>query len=184
MSESSSLFVHVHITKENLNNFMNSAAKNVGEYLDWLPWFELKQRVYGDVPELLKNSDGRNQGLSGHAIGAEHMRYDPETQVFTLDNLFLSESFEVFLPIVAALRGLEQYIEPDTDNNFVLIYPYWWGETSQMDEPPFNMYVSFEAGKSYLPDKIDLKHAQLANQFFDANGEALANEIIEKYGRI
>lgn len=186
MSEPSSLFVHAHITKENLDVFMNSDAKNVGDYHDWLPWFEAEQRVYGDAREVLKNADGRNACPSGYRINldAEHMSYNPDSEIFFVDNLFLGENFEIFLPLVTALRGLESYVKPNSENNFVIIYPYWWGETSQMSEPPYDMYVEFKDGKSWLPEKIDPENVRIASQYFDAHGEALANEIVEKYGRI
>lgn len=184
MSEPSSFFLHVHITEEKLEQFFASPVKNITDYSDWLAWFNEEKRVCGDPSKMLHQLKGCNSGNSRDNIYAEHIHYDKEKQLLTMDSIFLSESFSVFLPLIVCLRGLESYITPATPNNFLIIYPYWWGDTSQSLSPETDMYLEFADGSSQLRSKTSAENIAIANAFFDEHGEALAEELYEKQGFI
>lgn len=126
MSEPASFFLHAHITESNLKKFFHSPATNIKDYDDWLPWFTEEQRLYGDPAKMLNNLATCNSGESEKNIYAEHINFNKETQIVTMDHIFLSESYEIFMPLMACVRGIEKFITPG-ENNFALIYYYWWG---------------------------------------------------------
>lgn len=148
MSEPSSFFLHVHITDEKLEQFLLSPAKDIADYGDWITWFSEEERTYDDPVKILAALTGFNLGTSRENILAEHINFDKERQILMMDHIFLSESYEVIIPLTTCLRGLESYVTPATQNNFMIIYPYWWGETSQNLSPETNIYLEFSDGHS------------------------------------
>lgn len=184
MSEPSSFFLHAHITPEKLEQFLKAPSANIADYTDWQAWFNERERIYGDPAELLRELAHNNAGTSDENIYAEHINYDKETQILTMDHIFLSESFNDFLPLSACLRGLENYITPGTLNNFMIIYPWWWGDSSGNQPPETNIYIEFVDGRSQLPTEIRSENVAIANAFFDEFAETLAEELYNKQGYI
>ncbi len=179
MSEPASFFLHAHITQDNLEAFLNSPATNIEDYSDWLAWFDAEQRMYGDAAELLHDLASCNAGTSKENICAEHIHFHQETQTVTMDHIFLSENFSDFLPLVACLRGLEKFITPDSQNNFLLIYSYWWGAENEV-----SIGIEFDNNGSTITASPQAKNLAIANAFFDEHGEALAEELYNKQGYI
>ena len=85
MSEPASFFLHAHITESNLEKFFHSPATNIKDHDDWLPWFIEKQRLYGDPAKMLNNLAACNSGESEKNIYAEHINFNKETQIVTMD---------------------------------------------------------------------------------------------------
>nr|WP_245880244.1 cytoplasmic protein [Superficieibacter electus] len=179
MSEPASFFLHAHITRDNLQAFLRSPAKNMEDYSDWLDWFSAEQRIYGDPAKMLRDLAGCNAGTSKDNICAEHITFDAQTQIVTMDHIFLSESFDDFLPLVVCLRGMEKFITPATQNNFLLIYSYWWGA-----EKDVSIGIEFDDGKSKIIANPQVENLTIANAFFDEHGDALAEELYNKQGYI
>jgi hypothetical protein len=184
MSEPSSFFLHAHITPEKLEQFLNAPSANIADYTDWQTWFNERERMYGDPAALLRELAHCNAGTSNENIYAEHINYDKETQILTMDHIFLSESFDGFLPLSACLRGLEQYITPGTLNNFMIIYPWWWGDASESLSPEVNIYIEFVNNSSQLLTKTREENVAIANAFFSEYGQTLAEELYNKQGYI
>ena len=184
MSEPSSFFLHAHITPEKLEQFLNAPSANIADYTDWQTWFNERERIYGDPAELLRELAHSNVGRSDENIYAEHINYDKETQILTMDHIFLSESFNDFLPLSACLRGLESYITPGSLNNFMIIYPWWWGNSSESLSPETNIYIEFFDGSSQLLTTPRPENVAIANAFFDEFGEMLGEELYNKQGYI
>ena len=112
MSEPASFFLHAHITESNLEKFLHSPATNIKDYDDWLPWFTEKRRMYGEPAEMLNDLATCNSGESEKNIYAEHINFNKDTQIVTMDHIFLSESYETFMPLLACVRGIEKFITP------------------------------------------------------------------------
>ncbi|GKX56567.1 hypothetical protein SOASR030_26790 [Leminorella grimontii] len=184
MSEPSSFFLHVHITEENLEQYFASPAKDVADYTDWTAWFSEKKRMYGDPVKMLNELKGCNAGSSRDNIYAEHINYDKEKQILTMDHIFLGENFGIYMPLTTCLRGLESYITPATQNNFLVIYPYWWGGGAQGLSPETSIYLEFADGHSHLLSKTREENIAIAQAFFDEYGEELARELYDKQGYI
>lgn len=110
MSEPASFFLHAHITESNLEKFFHSPATNIKDHDDWLPWFIEKQRLYGDPAKMLNNLAACNSGESEKNIYAEHINFNKETQIVTMDHIFLSESYEIFMPLMACVRGMRSLL--------------------------------------------------------------------------
>lgn len=96
-----------------------------------------------------------------------------------MDHIFLSENFSDFLPLVACLRGLEKFITSDSQNNFLLIYSYWWGTENEV-----SIGIEFDNNGSTITASPQAKNLAIANAFFDEHGDALAEELYNKQGYI
>ncbi len=81
--------------------------------------------MYGDPAKMLNNLATCNSGESEKNIYAEHINFNKETQIVTMDHIFLSESYEIFMPLMACVRESRNLLR--RENNFALIYYYWWG---------------------------------------------------------
>ncbi|EBN7701377.1 cytoplasmic protein [Salmonella enterica] len=176
MSEPASFFLHAHITESNLKKFFHSPATNIKDYDDWLPWFTEEQRLYGDPAKMLNKLATCNSGESEKNIYAEHINFNKETQIVTMDHIFLSESYEIFMPLMACVRGIEKFITPG-ENNFALIYYYWWGSE-------IAIALEFDANGSRITANPKAENLTIADAFFDEHGEALAEELYNKQGLI
>lgn len=179
MSEPSSFFLRAHITEERLEQFMSAASTNISDYGDWQAWFDAEQRMYGDAKEMLSDLAHCNKGSSRENVYAEHINYDKTTQCVTMDHIFLSESFSDFLPLVSCLRGMEKYITPETQNNFLVIYPYWWEAGNEV-----NIGIEFADNESHITAVLQEENKAIADAFFDEHAEALAKELYNKQGYI
>lgn len=62
--------------------------------------------------KMLNNLAACNSGESEKNIYAEHINFNKETQIVTMDHIFLSESYEIFMPLMACVRGIEKFITP------------------------------------------------------------------------
>lgn len=109
-------------------------------------------------------------------IYAEHINFNKETQIVTMDHIFLSESYEIFMPLMACVRGIEKFITPG-ENNFALIYYYWWGSETAIA-------LEFDANGSKITANPKAENLTIADAFFDEHGEALAEELYNKQGFI
>lgn len=66
--------------------------------------------------KMLNNLAACNSGESEKNIYAEHINFNKETQIVTMITYF-SESYEIFMPLMACVRGIEKFITPG-ENNF------------------------------------------------------------------
>ncbi len=184
MSEPSTLFGQIHIKKDQLQLFLESPAKNVTDFTDWIEWLNQEKKTDGNPSDFIRNFATNNSGLAQKNLGTEHFRYDEKDEILTWDNLYLSESYEVFLNVVACWRGIERYIIPESTNNFLIIYPFWWGDNSTSLTPEVNIYLEFSNNQSQLLNLVDPENLKIAHSFLTKHGDSLAHEHYEKYGRI
>ena len=184
MSEPSTLFGQFHLKKDQLQLFLDSPAKNVTDFDDWIDWLNQKKKIHEQPSKLIRDLAANPIDFAQKKLGTEHFRYDDKNKILTLDNLYLSESYEVFLKVVAYWRGIERYITPESTNNFLIIYPFWWGDNFTSLTPEIDVYVEFINGQSRLSHLADRENIKIARSFLTEHGDALAREYYNKYGNL
>ena len=175
MSEPSSLYMRVNLTKNQLEAFKNSPLVAPSHYQDWRSWLNTK-KFYGQITDAeiqamnpatsLARSEMRTVGdyvarlLQDAYVGPSQAQYDAPSNTWTLCVMQLSENFKAFILILSILRGIAAYKDlPGED--FILIYPYLWEETP---EAHANAYVTITPGSSRLIHEIPGEAINEANQ--------------------
>ena len=55
MSEPSTLFGQIHIKKDQLQLFLDSPAKNVTDFDDWIDWLNQKKKIHEQPSKLIRD---------------------------------------------------------------------------------------------------------------------------------
>ena len=55
MSEPSTLFGQIHIKKDQLQLFLESPAKNVTDFTDWIEWLNQEKKTDGNPSDFIRN---------------------------------------------------------------------------------------------------------------------------------
>lgn len=183
MSEFVSLYLRANISEEKLMKFLQSPIKNVPDFKDWLSWLESGERMYGNPRSLIENFPVKLSGDVESNLSTLDIKYhyDEAEQIVIFYSLHIDENFNSILPPVAALRDISNYIEPDTSNNFLVVYPYWWGSRETVNDLA-TLYMNLEYNRSILEDDPIKDNIQYATAFYDKHGEVLAKEFYEKNG--
>lgn len=181
MSEFVSLYLEASISKANLTNFLKSPSQKIENYHDWLPWLSAEERMIGD-PQLLlgkiENTIDTTTEESLKEAGIQY-HYDVSTKSIQFFHLHIDANFGQILPVVALMRGIAAYID-NQQNQFLVVYPYWWGDRETVNESAV-VFISFSNGQSVLERGVSDNISQ-ATIFFDRHGERLAKEFYEENG--
>ena len=154
MSEPSSLYLRVTLTQENLEALMASRVARPTDYDDWLAWLATK-KMYGSITadDIAKfgTSNAQTFGAYINALTQEmwagaRAQYDAAAQRWTLGVLQLSENYREFIEALAILRAAARFKNLAGDD-FILIYPYMWGDTP-------NAYIELAQGTSRFISEI------------------------------
>lgn len=183
MSEFVSLYLRANISEEKLMKFLRSPIKSIPDFNDWLSWLESGERMYGNPRSFIESLTVKLSGdvKSNLPILDIKYYYDEAEKVVTFYSLHIEENFNCILPPVAALRHISRYIEPDTSNNFLVVYPYWWGSRETINDFA-TLYMHLEYNQSILEDEPVKGNIQYATAFYDKHAETLAKEFYEKNG--
>ena len=180
--EEPSLLLRVNITKNSWNDFLESPVKNFHDFSDWRLWLKEEKKMYGDPDDFVDNWTLYLNGRVRDNLDWMHYEYDEENEILVLSNLFFYGNFDPMLRVVSILRGISDFIKTDTVNNFLVIYPYWWGDRAKIGEWA-NVYIEFDQGKNLLTNILDKRNIDIATKYFDSKDEDWAKKCYEKiYG--
>ncbi|SFD38898.1 hypothetical protein [Flavobacterium phragmitis] len=151
MSELSSLFCKVKITKSQLDKFLNSPPEKPELNDNWLKWWD-SRKMYSKMPltsKLLRFYDDNNSNeeiLNGWISYQEAMAfsdYDETTEEWHWGIMFFSENYLEMLPMFAFIISLEKYVSESPENR-AIVFPFFWGDNG------VHVYIHFEEGKAIL----------------------------------
>lgn len=138
MSEPSTLYTKIHISKENLEVFLNSEPSDPIIYTDWKNWMESK-RIYSSEnientissigPAGFDNIENLIDYFKTDRYNICFFDYDENSEIMELSIIFFSENYGEMIPVLTALRGIENYSKGNNED-FIVIFDYWWGTTS------------------------------------------------------
>ncbi|MDJ1482868.1 hypothetical protein QNI16_20370 [Cytophagaceae bacterium YF14B1] len=168
MSELSSLLAKISITQENLNKFLAAPVATFERQPGWKEWWDSRE-MYGKsefTTDLLDayNEESTNQGIVTDWIeykpSVTHSEYNPHTQTWYFSIFQFSENYQEMIPVLGFLRSIETYKNLD-DSDFVIVYPFVWGDDT------VQAYIRFKDNESYFADKTDQQHQRLASLYLD-----------------
>lgn len=135
MSEPSSLYMRITLTPQAFAAFCQSRPVAPRFYQDWQSWLAT-QTFYGEITdERIAQLPAAEVTSLGEYLtylakdmdaGPAKTVYDPVTKRCTLAVPQLSENYIDFIEVLTLLRGVAHYKDlPGED--FILIYPHFWG---------------------------------------------------------
>lgn len=144
MSEPCSFFMRISIEKERYMDFMKAkpARSNVND--NWMQWWDSRE-MYGRlrlVDEIsswshyTSNQEVINSWVSSESSMA-FSSYDEKTEIWDFGIIMYSESYSEILPLLVFCESVFSY-KKYSDQDFAIIYPYFWGDSSVM------AYMTFE----------------------------------------
>lgn len=183
MSELSSLYCKIKITKPELEKFLSSPLVEPQLDQNWLNWWE-SRKMYSKM-ELTQNmlrsyGDNSNQevinGWIDYPEAVAFSDYNETTQEWHWGMLFFSENFVEMLPMFAFIISLEKYVIESKENE-AIVFPFFWGDDG------VNAYLYFENGKAVLSPKvqilkdIDSNFAEQTKLFLNKKWEEMAKDM-------
>lgn len=117
-----------------------------------------------------------NFGESEKNIYVEYINFNKEIQIVMMDYIFFLESYEIFMLFMVCVWGIEKFIMSG-ENNFVLIYYYWWGLE-------IVIVFEFDVNGSRIMVNFKVENLIIVDVFFDEYGEVFVEEFYNKQGFI
>jgi len=170
MSEQSSLFIKVKISKENLNSFLSSRPVASILNSNWLEWWDSRlmysKTELKNIPSF--NSESNKQILEDLLVDKYSIckqEYNQDQGVWYFMSLQYSENYTEILPMLSWIKDLANYTD-ENDIGDAFIYDFLWGEGTVM------AYIHIQNKQASLNrfDKtvqINTELLQEANQMFE-----------------
>jgi len=162
MSEPSSLVVRAHLPPEAYERFLASLVAPVHHFNDWqqinakfdMAWlekihYEPMLHVRDWLHGFTRPPKDWPKELQMFAIANTHVVYDSKQQCLHIDVLEFSENLIEYVEALNVLRQLAHFKETPNSDDFILIYPYLWNNTSGY----IDVGIELSAGHSRILDK-------------------------------
>lgn len=183
MSELSSLYCKIKITKPQLEKFLSSPLEEPELNKNWLDWWD-SRKMYSKMEltqEMLRNySDNSNREVIDSWIDyPEAMAfsdYDEAAEEWHWGMMFFSENFVEMMPMFAFIISMEKYVSESAENQ-AIVFPFFWGDDG------VNAYIYFENGKAILSPKvqilkdIDSNFVEETKAFLDKKWEEMSKDM-------
>lgn len=157
MSEPSSLFAKIHISKDSFDNFLK--AKPTTPKLDnnWIEWWNCKE-MYGktDLQErdVYCYEKPTNESIINSWKEAKHTftfsDYDLGNEIWHFGIILFSENYSEMIPGLAFIKSVAEF-KKEHDNDFAIVYNYIWGDKD------IHSYINYESGKGLFDNEIKTK---------------------------
>ncbi|WP_406844632.1 hypothetical protein [Flavobacterium soyae] len=183
MSELSSLYCKVKITKPQLEKFLNSSLEEPELNKNWTEWWN-SRKMYSKMeltPELLRayNDDINKEVIDGWIDYPEAMAfsdYDEAIEEWHWGMMFFSQNFTEMIPMFAFIISLDKYVIESTENQ-AIVFPFFWGDNA------VHAYIYFEDEKAILSPKaqtlkdVDPNFIEQTKDFLNKKWDQMAKEM-------
>ncbi|MEN2402123.1 hypothetical protein GKZ90_0020200 [Flavobacterium sp. MC2016-06] len=154
MSELSSLYCKVKITKSQLENFLSTSPEKPELNNNWLDWWESRE-MYSKMDltiELLRSyTNDNNQDIlkdwQEYKESLAFSDYDETAEEWHWGMIFFSENYIEMLPMFAFIISMENYLS-ESSENIAVVFPFFWGDSN------VHAFITFEDNKAILSTKI------------------------------
>lgn len=183
MSELSSLYCKVKITKPQLEKFLSSPLEEPQLNENWLNFWESRQMYSKSVltQELLRSyNDNNNQevidGWIEYRTAMAFSDYDETAEEWHWGMMFFSENFVEMIPMFAFIISMEKYVSESAENS-AIVFPFFWGDSD------VSAFISFENGKAILSPKVqtlndvDSNFVEQTKEFLNNKWEEMAKDM-------
>lgn len=160
MSEPSSLYAKIHISKEGRDKFLESHINNPSYYEDWLLWLNNKEYSGSAITETTLGQVAYNSSLSGQYIqewmsnpsAFSYELYDESSEIWLLSMYEFSENYLEYISFLNVLRGVDRFVDREGEG-YILVHSYVWGDTDS------DALVHVSKGNSNIVNTIkDIPH--------------------------
>ena|SRR6218665_3909131 len=154
MSELSSLYCKVKITKSQLEKFLSSSPEKPELNDNWLKWWDSRQ-MYSKMAMtsklLYSYENDKNEGIINEWINDKEAMafsdYNETTEEWHWGMMFFSENYLEMLPMFVFIISLEKYVS-ESAQNMAIVFPFFWGDNG------VHVYIHFEEGKAILSPTV------------------------------
>lgn len=154
MSELSSLFVKIKITKKQFENFLTSSPQKPELNNNWTEWWNSRDMYHKtnlSTESLYAYDENDNKSIIEGWLQAEQAfafsDYDQAAEEWRFGIIFFSENYSEMLPMLSFVLSMEKYATESKDN-LAIVYPFYWGDSQVL------AYINFEGEKALLNSKI------------------------------
>ncbi len=154
MSELSSLYCKVKITKPQLEKFLNSPLEEPQLNKNWLDFWESRKmysrsKLTQESLYIYHHENNQNviDGWLKYKDGVVFSDYDETSEEWHWGMIFFSENYNEMLPMFAFIISLEKYVSESTENR-AIVFPFFWGDND------VQAYIHFENGNAILSPKV------------------------------
>ncbi|MFD2940971.1 hypothetical protein [Flavobacterium notoginsengisoli] len=183
MSELSSLYCKVKITKSQLEKFLSSSPEKPELNDNWLKWWDSRQ-MYSKMAltaELLRSyDDDTNQEVLNswmeYKKAMAFSDYNETTEEWHWGMMFFAENYLDILPMASFIISLEKYVIESSENT-AIVFPFFWGDKNVL------FFIHFEKGKAILSpstqstDDINPEMFNYTKEYLNKKWNDLANEM-------
>ncbi|WP_276379816.1 hypothetical protein [Flavobacterium sp. H4147] len=183
MSELSSLYCKVKITKPQLEKFLNSPLEKPELNKNWLDYWDSRE-MYSKSEltqkELYTYNDNINQevidGWINYPEAMAFSDYDEATEEWHWGMMFFSENFSEMIPMFAFIISMEKYVT-ESPENMAIVFPFFWGDDA------VHAHIYFENGKAILNPKaqvlkdVNPEFLEQTKNFLNKKWDQLAKEM-------
>lgn len=182
MSEPSSLYLRLKISKENLESFFQDAPAKTSADQNWEAWWDSREMYSkSKLTEIPAYADDTN-------LDALERWLDDDVEAVSADFneagewhytiMMFSQNYYDILPMLNLLKSIERRLGPD-DTGEAIIYDYIWGASSVM------AHIKYEGQQAILQKTKHPKEleASVRNKM-KATMDKAFDAINEKYGDV
>ncbi|MCR4032919.1 MULTISPECIES: hypothetical protein [Flavobacterium] len=183
MSELSSLYCKVKITKTQLEKFLNSSPEKPELNKNWLEWWD-SRKMYSKMdltPEQLQfYNDNTNQkvidGWMNYREAMVFSDYDETAEEWHFGMMFFSENYLEMIPMFAFIISLEKYVSESPENR-AIVFPFFWGDDD------VSAFIYFENGNAILSPKVqtlkdvDSNFVEQTKEFLNLKWEEFSKDM-------
>lgn len=157
MSEPNSLFVKVHITKDNFDKFLKSKPTTPKLNNDWIEWWN-SRKMYGKTElqekDLYCYEDLTNESIINDWINIKETLsfsdYDVENEIWHFGIILFSENYGNMIPGLAFIKSVSEF-KTECEEDFAIVYNFFWGEDDVC------AYINYQNKEGLFDSKIQNK---------------------------
>lgn len=172
MSELYSLFVKVKISKDQLHKFKSSRPVAPALNSSWTNWWDSREMYDKHALQVVQSyyADSYGQVIQGiidEKFSGSQELYDPNSGIWYFYVLQFSENYQEIIPMMAMLKDLAHYLEPEATGH-AFLYDYMW----ESKEVMFEITYQNKEAKLTSAARLGQLPAEVVNE---------ANQILEAW---
>lgn len=179
MSELSSLYIKVPISKEQLQKFKKSRPVAPALNSNWTNWWDSREMYNKQPLQVVQSYHAESYGqvieeiIDERFTGAQET-YDEQTKTWYFMVLQFSENYHEIIPMISMLKDLANYLEPNA-KGLAILYDFMWDRLELMFE------VNYQDKEAKLTTahrigEVDAQEMEEANRLMESWQQFLASQ--------
>lgn len=183
MSELSSLYCKVKISKIQLEKFLNTNIEKPELNKNWTDYWDSREMYSKSAltqEQLYTYKNNTNQEVlddwMNYREAMAFSDYDEVNEEWHWGMMFFSENYTEMIPMFAFILSLEKHVSESPENG-AIVFPFFWGDDD------VSAFIYFENGKGILSPKVqtlkdaDLQFVELSKEFLNQKWDDLSKDM-------